>query len=71
MGNVSSICGENIFGQLKDKYGQDFIKLIVAEKSKEVVNEKFSEFNRQAEETFSGFENKTTNIVEQKSSALK
>lgn len=37
MGGVGSICGENIFEQLQQKYGGDFAKFIAAEKGKEVV----------------------------------
>ena len=38
-----NLCGENIFKKLTEEYGDDFVKFIVAEKSKTVIKEKFSE----------------------------
>ncbi len=44
MGQITNLCGPNLFNQLFQQYGDDFMKFIVAEKSKDVVREKFMEF---------------------------
>lgn len=41
----AAMCGENIFQKLLKEYGDDFLKLVLAEKSKGVVKEKFNELN--------------------------
>lgn len=43
---------------------------MVAEKSKEVVNEEFVKLNSKSDEIFQGFETKTTAIVEEKNNSL-
>jgi hypothetical protein len=34
MGQIASLCGGNIFQTLQEKYGDQLVKLVVAEKSK-------------------------------------
>lgn len=41
MGNIASLCGEDLFKKITEEYGEDFIKLILAEKSKNIVKEEF------------------------------
>ena len=43
MGQLSSLCGEDLFKKLMEEYGDDFLKLILAEKAKDVIKEKFME----------------------------
>ena len=61
-----NLCGENIFKKLIEQYGEDFTKLILAEKSKGVVKEKFSEFTSKSNEKFDDFEAQTNSTVDQK-----
>lgn len=49
MGAVSSLCGDNIFKQLQTQYGDQFMKLVLAEKAKDTVNSKFGEFTQQSQ----------------------
>ena len=62
----ANLCGENIFKKLVEEYGDDFVKLIVAEKSKGVIKEKFSDFTSQSNEKFDHFEAQTNSTVDQK-----
>lgn len=71
MGQAAGLCSGNVFKELQEKYGETFVKLIVAEKSKEIVNDEVGNFTGQAKEVFQGFENKTNNIVDDKTKALK
>lgn len=34
---AAGFCGENIFNKLVEEYGDDFVKLVVAEKSKDII----------------------------------
>jgi hypothetical protein len=70
MGQVANLCSGDIFKELQEKYGNTFTKLMVAEKSKEVVNEEFGKLNSQSNETFQGFNNKTVGIIDEKTKAL-
>jgi hypothetical protein len=54
----------------QEKYGQTFVKLMVAEKSKEVVNDEFGKLNSKSNETFQGFNDRTSNMVGEKTKAL-
>lgn len=45
MGQVSNLCGEDIFKKLMEQYGDDFMKFILAEKSKDVIKDKFRDLN--------------------------
>ena len=36
------MCGENLFKKLVEEYGDDFVKRVLAEKSKDVIKEKFT-----------------------------
>lgn len=38
----AAMCGENLFKKLVEEYGDDFVKLVLAEKSKDVIKEKFT-----------------------------
>ena len=60
------MCGENLFKKLVEEYGDDFVKLVVAEKSKDVIKEKFGELNHQSNEKFDDFEDETNLIVDKK-----
>lgn len=53
---AAGFCGENIFNKLVEEYGDDFVKLVVAEKSKDIIKEKFTELNHQSNEKFDDFE---------------
>ena len=55
MGQVSALCGDNLFKQLQSEYGENFAKFILAEKSKQIVGEKFTEINHQSQDLFSDF----------------
>nr|BAK01661.1 predicted protein [Hordeum vulgare subsp. vulgare] len=70
MGQVASLCSGDIFKELQEKYGETFVKLMVAEKSKEVVHEEFGKLNSKSNETFQGFNDRTSNMVDEKSKAL-
>ena len=45
MGQIASLCGEDLFKKLISEYGDDFMKLVLAEKAKGAVKEKFMELN--------------------------
>lgn len=70
MGQVANLCSGDVFKELQEKYGETFVKVMVAEKSKEVVGEEFQKLNAKADETFQGFTDKATNIVDEKNKAL-
>lgn len=70
MGQVANLCSGDVFKELQEKYGQTFVKLMVAEKSKEVVGDEFHKLNAKADETFQGFTEKTASIVDEKNKAL-
>ncbi len=70
MGQVANLCSGDVFKELQEKYGQTFAKVMVAEKSKEIVGDEFHKLNAKADETFLGFTDKTSNIVDEKNKAL-
>lgn len=53
MGN--NLCGEDIFKKLLTEYGDDFMKLILAEKSKDIVRDKFLDLNNESDNRFGDF----------------
>jgi hypothetical protein len=70
MGQVANLCSGDVFKELQEKYGQTFVQVMVAEKSKEIVGDEFHKLNAKADETFQGFTDKTANIVDEKNKAL-
>lgn len=70
MGPVASLCSGDIFKELQEKYGEQFVKLMVAEKSKEIVNEEFGKVTTQTNEVFQGFNTKTNSLVDEKTNVL-
>jgi hypothetical protein len=70
MGQIANLCSGDVFKELQEKYGQTFVKLMVAEKSKEVVNDEFGKLNSKSNETFQGFNDRTSNMVDEKTKAL-
>lgn len=38
---LEGVCSSDIFQELKNKYGKEFVKLIIAEKAKDAVRTKF------------------------------
>jgi hypothetical protein len=42
MGNLVSCCSTNIFKELYESYGEEFTKLMVAEKAKRFIREEFA-----------------------------
>ena len=65
----SSVCGspfEDLYGQ----YGGEFAKVMIAEKSKDIVNEEFGKVTNQSNEIFGGFRNQTDTMVGQKRGEL-
>ena len=67
---AAGFCGENLFQKLVDEYGDDFVKLVVAEKSKGVIKEKFTDLNHRSNEKFDDFEDETNLIVDNKMDEL-
>lgn len=55
MGQVANLCGEDLYKKLLEEYGDDFMKLIMAEKAKDVVKEKFFELNNESNSLCSEF----------------
>lgn len=47
MGNLISCCSTNIFKELCDSYGEEFTKLMVAEKAKRFIQEEFASLKEQ------------------------
>lgn len=70
MGQLTSLCSGDVFKELQEKYGETFAKVMVAEKSKDIVNEEFGKINGQANEKFQGFNNQTVSLVDEKTKAL-
>lgn len=63
---MGQCCAGNIFKELYEKYGETFVKLMVAEKGKDVIRDEFGKVKTQADTTFGGFTTQTTNIVDTK-----
>jgi hypothetical protein len=70
MGQVANMCSGDVFKEFTDKYGETFTRFMVAEKSKDVVNDEVGKFTNQTKEVFQGFETKTNSIVDEKNNAL-
>lgn len=51
----SGLCGENFYNKLVKEHGEDFLKLILAEKSKGVIKEKYNELLGKSNEKFDDF----------------
>lgn len=66
MGQVSNLCGEDIFKKLIEQYGDDFTKFILAEKSKDVIRDKFRDLNIESDNKFGEFSAKVNAVVDQK-----
>lgn len=70
MGQLTSLCSGDVFKELQEKYGETFVKAMVAEKSKDIVNEEFGKINGQANEKFQGFNSQAVSLVDDKTKAL-
>ena len=70
MGQIANLCSGDIFKELSEKYGDQFVKLMVAEKSKEIVSEEFGKVTTQTNEVFQGFNTKTNSLVDEKTNTL-
>lgn len=52
MGQVSNLCGEDIYKKLLEEYGDVFMKFILAEKSKDIITDKFRDLNIESDNKF-------------------
>lgn len=64
MGEIISCCSTNVFKELYERYGEEFAKLMVAEKIKRVIGEEFASLITQFQGIFREFESKTNSAVE-------
>ena len=51
----ANMCGEDLYKKLIKDHGDDFLKLILAEKSKGVVKEKYNQLVGQSNQKFDDF----------------
>lgn len=63
---MGACCAGNIFKELYEKYGETFVKLMVAEKGKDVVRDEMGKVKTQVEGVFGGMTKDTNNIVDGK-----
>lgn len=70
MGQIANMCGEDIFKKLLKEYGDDFMKLILAEKSKDIIRDKFRDLNIESDNKFNEFSSHVNTIVDQKLQSL-
>lgn len=66
MGQVCGVCGTDMYAKIMKQYGQDFVKLILAQKAKLAVND-YVGITRATMDTFFNNFSQTTNqqIAEQ------
>lgn len=64
MGQVLSCCSTNIFKELYEQYGEEFAKLMVAEKLKGVIGEEFASLIGKFGGVFKEFEQKASGTVQ-------
>jgi hypothetical protein len=62
----SSLSNIEIIEELKVKYGKEFMKVIIAEKTIETIRTNFNEINNQLDSSFHDGKISTTNIVADK-----
>lgn len=68
--SLGGLCGSDLFQELKNKYGQEFVKLIIAEKAKDTITTKFGQVLVQLEGLFNEGRMMTTTMVNDKTNYI-
>ena len=67
---LGGLCGSDMFQQLKNKYGQEFVKLIIAEKAKDAITTRFGQVAIQLEGIFNDGKGVVSSMVSEKTNYI-
>lgn len=59
-------CAGDIFKKLYDQHGDNFVKLMVAEKGKDIIRDEFGKTKTNVDSVFTGYSNQTNTLVDGK-----
>lgn len=68
---MGNLCGTDVYSKLLKEYGDQFVKLIAAEKAKEAVNTKVVEAKGQVDGFFNNFLTQSNQQIDLKTGILR
>ncbi len=67
MGNtLAACCNSDLFSELRQKYGETFTKLMIAEKAKEFISAHFGSINTTFKDIFHKFKQNIQSLISSK-----